>query len=59
MCAFNLGTVSVLRAIDEDSPAVPSMLTDYILTGNISDSSIKFDFLEAVIELFGTFSSIF
>lgn len=49
----------MLRAIDEDSPAVPSMLTDYILTGNISDSSIKFDFLEAVIELFGTFSSIF
>lgn len=27
------GPVSVLRAIDEDSPTVPTLLTDYILKG--------------------------
>ena len=30
----------VLKAIEQDSPAVPTLLTDYILKGNIHESSI-------------------
>ena len=35
MSLYNSGgpCVSVLRAIDEDSPTVPTLLTDYILKG--------------------------
>lgn len=29
------GIFTVLRAIDEDNPAVPNMLADYILTGKL------------------------
>jgi hypothetical protein len=38
---------AVLRAIVEDSPTVPTLLTDYILKGNIF-SGISFFFLPRI-----------
>lgn len=49
----------MLRAIDEDSPAVPSMLTDYILTGDSFNSYAKLCIRKPVVESFGAFLNIF
>lgn len=41
--------ISVLKAIDDNNPAVPNMLTDYILTGLLHFSEVRFSVLKLIL----------
>ncbi|VDD87659.1 unnamed protein product [Enterobius vermicularis] len=48
-CCTLQALIKILKAIDDNNPAVPNMLTDYILTGLLHFSEVRFSVLKLIL----------